>query len=326
MPLRFMRSPLGGWHTHIRENTMRMIVDTDAGVDDAVALMMALRYPGVTVEAITTTYGNVSLEKVVANVLTIVQVMGCDVPVYRGADSPLVADWQAESVHGSDGLGDWAARPAITRKTERQPAAQALVELVNAHPGELTLVALGPLTNIALATLLDPEFPRKLKTFVFMGGTIEARGNTNMVSAEWNIYCDPEAAYRVLKAFPHSAMLSWETTLRHGMTWAQYDAMTQTASPTARFFTAITQDLMSRWRKPNSDFIMPDPLAMAAALDPTVITRSSTRYVSVEMYGALTRGQTVIDHRGRLGYVPNLEIIEAVDDAKFYNMMRGSLI
>jgi purine nucleosidase len=322
---RFTRLLPGGWRDTYRENMMRLIVDTDAGVDDAIALIMALRYPGATVEAITTTYGNVSLEKVVANVLTIVQVLGCDVPVYRGVESPLAAEWHPETVHGSDGLGDWAARPAIVRQPETPHAAQALVELANAYPGELTLVALGPLTNISLATLLDPGFPQKIKQFVFMGGTIEARGNTRMVSAEWNIYCDPEAAYRVLNAFPHSSMLSWETTLRHGLTWEQYDALTQIDSATARFFTAITQDLSSRWRRPGSDFVVPDPLAMAAALDPTVVTKSSTRYMSVELHGALTRGQTVIDHRGRLGHAPNVDIIETIDDAKFYAMLRASL-
>lgn len=318
-----MRWLRGGWRATYREMTMRLIIDTDAGVDDAVALLMALSHA--TVEAITTSYGNVSLEKVVANVLTIVQVMNCDVPVYRGASEPLVADWHPESVHGEDGLGDWAARPAITRRTETLHAAHALVTLANAHPGELTLVALGPLTNIALATLLDPDFSSKIKRLVFMGGTIEARGNTHMVSAEWNIYCDPEAAYRVLRAFPRAEMLSWETTLRHPLTWAQYDALTQLETPAARFFTAITQGLMQRWRRPGSDFLMPDPLAMAAALDPTIVTHSSARYVSVEMHGALTRGQTVIDHRGRLGRAPNVEIIEAVDGAKFYTMMRDSL-
>jgi purine nucleosidase len=304
---------------------LKLIIDTDAGVDDAIALMMALHQPGTTVEAITTSYGNVSLEKVVANVLTLVQVLNVNVPVYRGAAAPLVAEWHAETIHGEDGLGDWAARPAVTRQTEPLPAAQALVNLANAHPGELTLVALGPLTNLALATLLDPDFPRKIGQLVFMGGTIEAHGNTQMVSAEWNIYCDPEAAYRVLRAFPRASMLSWETTLRHTITWAQYDALTQIDSPAARLFTAITHGLMSRWRRPDSDFVAPDPLAMAVALAPAIVTRSSTRYVSVELHGALTRGQTVIDHRGRLGLPPNVEIIEALDSARFYDLLRNSL-
>ena len=204
---------------------MRLIIDTDAGVDDAQALMLALRHPGVQVEAITTVCGNVGVDQVIANVFTTLDVMNADVPVYRGASEPLVSDWSAEAWHGDDGLGNLRSRPPSKRQVEPEQAALALIRLANAHPGELTLVALAPMTNLALAIRLDPTFPSKIKEFIFMGGAHSAIGNTQNVTAEWNIYCDPEAAYITLKAFPQARMISWEATLEHPFTWEQYDEL-----------------------------------------------------------------------------------------------------
>jgi hypothetical protein len=209
-------------------NTVRIVIDTDAGVDDAQAIMMALSHPGVTVEAVTTLTGNVHVNWVVPNVSIVLDVMGADVPIYRGADQPLLPGrWHPETtIHGEDGLGNYKNRPQNnTRPPKSAPAAVTLVRLANEMPGELTLVALGPLTNIALACKLDPTFPQKIKQFVFMGGTISAVGNTHNVSAEFNIYCDPEAALITLDAFPRSMMVSWETTLKHTFSWNDYDGL-----------------------------------------------------------------------------------------------------
>src|SRR5690606_10273728 len=117
-----------------------------------------------------------------------------------------------------------------------EPAAMALIRLASEAPGQYTLVALGPLTNIALACRLDPLFPDKIHKLVFMGGTISALGNTKNVTAEFNVYSDPEAAEIVLGAFAQSTMLSWETTLKHPFSWEQYDALAATDTPAGRFF------------------------------------------------------------------------------------------
>ncbi|MBI1258011.1 MAG: nucleoside hydrolase, partial [Chloroflexi bacterium] len=217
---------------------MRLIIDTDAGVDDAQAIMLALRHPGVQVEAITTVCGNVDVDKVVANVLTTLDVMNADVPVYRGASEPLVSDWSAEAWHGEDGLGNLRSRPSTQRRVETEQAALALIRLANDHPGELTLVALAPMTNLALAIRLDPTFPSKIKEFIFMGGAHSAIGNTQNVTAEWNVYCDPEAAYITLRAFPQARMISWEATLEHPFTWEQYDELAALPTPAGEFFKA----------------------------------------------------------------------------------------
>ena len=303
---------------------MRLIIDTDAGVDDAQAIMMALAHPGATVEAITTVTGNVHVDWVTRNVFTVLHLMGADVPVFRGSDQPLLpGQWEPETrIHGQDGLGDYRRRPATTKQVESEPAALALVRLANESPGEYTLVALGPLTNIALACRLDPDFPKKIDRFVFMGGTIAAMGNTPMVSAEFNIFCDPEAAMITLAAFPAATMLSWETTLRHPFDWDQYDRLTVQPSAAARFFmetTAGTVSFLRRLRELQG-YLLPDPLAMAVALEPDIVQTSEQHYVTVELQGTRTRGQTVIDYFGLLQHAPNVTIVTALDTGRVFDL------
>ncbi len=294
---------------------MRMIIDTDAGVDDAQAIMMALASPGVAVEAITTVTGNIHVDKVVPNVLTVLDIMKKDAPVYRGADRPLIANWSPEEqVHGQDGLGNWKDRPPTQRRAESEHAVNALLRLANQAPGQYTLVALGPLTNIALAAQLDPSFPAKIKQFVFMGGTIQAMGNTANLTSEFNIYCDPEAAYMALRAFPMSTMLSWETTMAHPMTWPQFEALTGLDTDAARFMKAtssVTVELIKSYQY--DGYLLPDPLAMAIAVQPDLVRKSAEYAVTVELHGTHTRGQTIIDYRGRSGHKPNVRVVQELD-------------
>ncbi|MBI5957672.1 MAG: nucleoside hydrolase, partial [Chloroflexi bacterium] len=247
---------------------MRLIIDTDAGVDDAQAIMMALRHPGVQIEAITTVTGNVHLDWVIRNVFTVLDLMHAPhIPVYRGADQPLIPGyWQPEvRVHGEDGLGNYQHRVPTDRRLESEAAAVALVRMANEAPGQLTLLALGPQTNIALACKLDPEFPRKIAHFVFMGGAYSAMGNTKNVSAEFNIFCDPEAALIALESFPLSTMVSWEATVRHPIAWQDFDALTATQTAAGKFLHEITLQTTSFLRQIRQvpGFLLPDPLAMA---------------------------------------------------------------
>lgn len=296
---------------------MRLIIDTDAGIDDAQAIMMALRHPGVTVEAITTVTGNVHVDKVDQNVLTVLEVMGADVPVYHGAETPLITNWAPEipDVHGSDGLGDWAERPSHRRHIEKEHAVAALIRLANQYPNELTLITLGPLTNIALACKIDPQFPSKIKQWVLMGGTISAMGNTDYVTAEWNIFCDPEAAFVAFSSFPMGTLVSWETTLQHPFSWRLYEELIAGSTPAARFFRGITKsnaEFLKSFRELRG-FLLPDPLAMAITLEPSLITESNAYYVTVELQGAYTRAQTVIDYFGRLRRPANVKVVTGID-------------
>lgn len=307
---------------------MRLIIDTDAGVDDAQAIMLALTDPTATIEAITTLTGNVHVSKVVPNVCTILDIMKTDVPIYRGAERPLLHPWHPEEAyHGTDGLGNWKERPPTTRQPEIEHAVQALLRLADTYPDELTLVALGPLTNLALAICLDPSFPSKIKQFVFMGGTIAAHGNTPSVAAEWNIYCDPEAAHIVLQAFPEATMLSWETTLQHALDWEQCDELIALKSDAAQFFTGISQSTMDFFRNRASPpgYLIPDPLAMAITLQPALATHIAPHFVAVELNGAHTRGQTVIDYVGVTGKQPNVNIVTKVDMDGVFNLFKRAL-
>lgn len=306
---------------------IRMIIDTDAGIDDAQAIMMALAHPSVTVEALTTLTGNVHVDKVIPNVFTVLDVMQKNAPVYRGAERPLIHDWHpADYVHGEDGLGNLAQRPPSTRALEPEHAALALVKLANESPGELTLIALGPLTNVALAIHLDPAFPSKIKAFIFMGGTIAAKGNTPSVTAEWNIFCDPEAAYIVLKAFPLSTMVSWETTLEHPMAWDKFEELCSQDSASSRFFKAISSDLLGDRMNRYPGYLFPDPLAMAVALEPGLVKSRERRFGTVELHGALTRGQTVIDYRlWNNDKTPNLDIVTALDNDRFFALLKQAV-
>lgn len=309
---------------------MRLIIDTDAGVDDAQAIMMALAHPDAEIAAITTVTGNIHVDHVTRNIFTILEIMQAgDIPVFRGAEKPLVpGNWHPETqIHGEDGLGNYRKRPPTSRQLEALPSALALVQMVDAAPGEYTLIALGPLTNIALACRLDPDFPAKVGKFVFMGGTIAAMGNTRNLSAEFNIYCDPEAAAVALDAFAEMSMVSWETTLQHPFTWEQYDALVYRSTPRAEFFrdtTLATVEYLRRFRAVPG-YLLPDPLAMAITLEPDIVQASDFQPVTVELTGTRTRGQTVIDHFGLAGQDPNVHIIQALDTARVYALYEHML-
>jgi len=305
----------------------RIIIDTDPGVDDAHAIMMALAYPGVKVEALTVVGGNVGLANTVANACKVLDVMAADVPVYAGCERPFLHPAEnAAHVHGDDGLGD-AGLPPSQRIVESEHASAALVRMVNEAPGELTLVALGPLTNVAVALKLDPALPEKLKRLVIMGGAIHAHGNTRNVSAEFNIYADPEAAYLVFEAWPQLTMVSWETTVAQGFPMELMQEWMAWENPRARFFRSIiTKTLLLLGQKFGRPlFYGADELAMAVALEPEIVQEVKEHFVSVELNGRYTRGQTTVDWDDFTGLPANANIILKVDQERFVALMEQGL-
>ncbi|MEO0563272.1 MAG: nucleoside hydrolase [Chloroflexota bacterium] len=306
---------------------MRMIIDTDAGIDDAEAILMALAYPGNTVEAITTVTGNVHRDQVNQNVCTVLQQASVSVPVYSGADRPLVKSWVDEgtSYHLKDGLGDWDERPPCTPQIEQTRAAVALVERINASLGEITLVMLGPLTNLALALRLDPSLPDKIAKLVVMGGAVDAHGNTPTVTAELNIWIDPEAAYMVFDAFTDIVQVGWEATLANPLPWSVHDELCALDTPLGRFYAGISDKVTARTRQRYDGHLLPDPLAMAVALEPSTITESEHRHVSVELHGTLTRGQTVVNYTALESGPKNTQIVRRVDMERIATLYRQML-
>jgi purine nucleosidase len=305
----------------------RLIIDTDPGVDDAHALLLALAHPEVQVEAITTVNGNVDLDLTTANALKILDAAGKDVPVYRGCDRPLVERPEnAAHVHGADGLGDCGI-PASKKQAQSEHAVQALVRLANENPGEFTLAAIGPLTNLAVALSMDPDLPMKFKDLVVMGGAIYARGNTGTVTAEFNIHTDPEAAHRVFSSWPMLTLLSWETTLAQFFTRDVLEHFYNLGTLRAKFFHDTSQKTLSfiRERLGQELFFAPDGLALAVAIEPDIVTKSEKKHVSVELHGSQTRGQTVVDWYGQTQKPVNTEIILDLDQDRFIQLMEGGL-
>jgi purine nucleosidase len=309
----------------------RIIIDTDPGVDDAQAILMAAAHPTIKIEAILAVAGNVGLEHTLRNALTLTEIIGQDIPVYSGCAQPLVHFQEdAAFAHGNDGLGDVGLVPQ-RREAETEHAVTALIRMANESPGELTVAAIGPLTNIAVALKLDPTLPHKLKRLVVMGGAVTGHGNTSSVTAEFNIYFDPEAAHIVFTAWEEAGLLidviDWEATMRHGYPLEIVELWIALDTPKARFFKQITAKGRERASTTlgRKTMYAADPLALAVLLEPNIVTQAEQHYLAIAMNDMATRGQTVVDWNDRLGKSANANIVLAVDDARFQALMEQGL-
>jgi purine nucleosidase len=302
----------------------QLLIDTDPGVDDALAILMAHAHADVS--GLTIAAGNVGLGHTVRNARTLVDLVGMPTPIFAGCPTPLVRmpEEDAVHVHGADGLGDIGfAEPKAVASDEH--AVQAILRLTREQPG-LTLVALGPLTNLALAVRLDPSLPQRVKRLVIMGGAVTGLGNTGKVPAEFNIGFDPEAAHVVFEAFPAFDLVDWEVVLRHAFAEEEFDGWLAAGDRRATFFEQVFRTARAfNLKRGRRGVIAADALAMAVALDPDMVTRSELRHVAVEMDGRLTRGATVVDWTGRLGRPANARIVMEVDQARFGAMVRRAL-
>jgi inosine-uridine nucleoside N-ribohydrolase len=188
----------------------KVIYDTDPGVDDAMALYYALAHPAIDVVGITTTFGNVSVEQATTNALYLTALAGRDIPVSRGVATPWFKHPEAPPahIHGADGLGNLGARRPAGQQADPRSSAQFIVDMARAHPGEITLVAVGPLGNLSLALQLEPQLPNLVREVIVMGGTVSEPGNVSPV-AEANIWNDPHAADRVFTAGWRSRWSGW---------------------------------------------------------------------------------------------------------------------
>jgi purine nucleosidase len=308
---------------------MRLVVDTDPGVDDALAIMLAFAHPGVRVDAVTVVAGNVGLDRTVANACTILDVLGASpaaTPTHPGCRRPLLGPRVEPTSHGADGLGDCHFPPSH-RAAETEHAALALVRLGHESPGERTLVALGPLTNVALAMSLDPELPRRYRRLVVMGGAVRATGNMPNPSTEFNASSDPEATAIVLSRWPGVVLVPWETAMDSIVGMERVQELWSAPGARAEFARKITAKRPARAHQHFgvSGMFVPDPVAMAVAVEPSVVTRSEHRHVMVELGGRHTRGQTTVDWFGLADEAPNAEIVQEVDRERFWKMLRAAV-
>ncbi|XP_071395332.1 inosine-uridine preferring nucleoside hydrolase isoform X1 [Centroberyx affinis] len=314
----------------------KLLVDVDCGVDDAQAIMLALGAPNVELLGITCVHGNTSVENVCKNILRVLQACKkLEIPVFKGAAKPILGNCiDAGQFHGQDGLGDApdSNAPGLDMVQE-EGAVSAMIRIVNENPGEISLVATAPLTNLALAVRLDPSLPSKLKGLYIMGGNTESRGNTT-VCAEFNFAADPEAAYIVLNDYQCPTYLAcWEFTCYSKLSWEFCDAWLAQNTEKARFMAqifrhSINVSLSERFQKEFVDgtgFISCDSYAMAAAVDDSFITESDRYPVSVELTGTHTRGMMVVDTVNMLKKTHKAVIMKKVDMEKFKQMMMDAL-
>ncbi len=305
----------------------KFIIDTDTASDDAVALIMALRHADIEVLAITTVAGNVPLPQATQNALYTVELCGAATPVYKGAEEPLSRPLRtAQSVHGRDGMGD-IGLPLSGRAPALGDAVEVLVQTVEQHSRDITLVTLGPLTNIALALRANPKFASMVSECIVMGGSADGRGNTTP-AAEFNIWVDPEAAREVFLSDLPVTMVGIDICRNHATFGEDEIAeLKQMQTPLADFALAIQNTIMGiyRTRTGQAGFGLPDPAAMAVALDPSLVLASQHLFVDVETSGELTRGETVIDWRGQLGQAANCNVITEISGAGFRSLLEISL-
>lgn len=327
--------------------TVPLLLDVDTGIDDSLALLFLMASPEAEILAITCTAGNVPARQVATNNLAWLDLCGyADVEVALGAEVPIVQPLRTtEETHGPQGIG-YAELPPPQRTVSTRHATEVWIDHVREHPGEITGLVTGPLTNLALAVKLEPELPRLLKRLVVMGGAFNHPGNT-LPTTEWNIAVDPDAAKIVFDAFSVlppdrlPILCALDVTERIVMTPEHVADLSLAAGSTPVEALALSDPPGTRSQGSNpvvrhlSDAVrfymefhhaydqggyiahMHDPFAAAIALDPSLGTlRLAT--VDVELAGTLTRGQTVADWRGMWGRSPNAAIVVDTDPAEFF--------
>jgi inosine-uridine nucleoside N-ribohydrolase len=291
------------------------LIDTDTASDDAVALIMALRASDVRIAAITVVAGNVDVQQATRNALYTVELCGANVPVYSGAEKPLLRAYQnATWFHGRDGLGDHNY-PAPQQSAQRLHAVDAIVETIEANPG-LELVTLGPLTNIALALSRRRAIAERVSRCVVMGGAPCCEGNVTP-AAEYNFWVDPEAARIVMRSGLPVELIGWQLSRRDAVLREPDIAhVEQLNTKLAHFAMECNSHAREAYKIQTGEdgICLPDPVAMCLALDPTVGTEWGEHYVDVETQSELTRGMTVVDRlnvaeddRNRAAWAPVLK-------------------
>ncbi|MEO8856082.1 MAG: nucleoside hydrolase [Burkholderiaceae bacterium] len=286
----------------------KVIYDTDPGVDDAMALYFALAHPGIEIVGITTTFGNVSVQQAATNALYLCAIVGCRAPVTQGVAQPWVKPAEAPPahIHGADGLGNLRTRVAVDAQLDPRSSAQFIVDTARAQPGEITLVAVGPLGNLSLALMLEPRLPQLLREVIIMGGTVLEPGNVSPV-AEANIWNDPHAADRVFAAGWKLTMVGLDVTHRVWLTVQQFERLAarhghiamDTLHHAVGFYAGFYSGQYKHLAQNPGSFAH-DLLAFVYLVHPEFFG-VETRTVRVATEG-LAQGQTIMNRRDFLAY------------------------
>jgi len=313
-------------------DVLRILLDTDTAGDDTIAILMALRAKNAKLEALTINCGNIDFDQEVENALYTIEFAGMSerVPVYPGARHPLLREWRTvEYIHGKDGMGN-SFFPRARQRPERKHAVDAIVETVNSNPGEITLVEIAPMTNLALALRKDPAIARKVKEFFFMGGTNQYLGNQTP-AAEFNIWVDPEAAKIVLRSGMPTTMVGWEICMRHAVIGeGEYGEIEAMRTMEAEFFVAVNRQVRKYNRKVRGVDATecPDSITMSIVLNRKIARKVFPKYVEVENQSELSRGATIVDDLNVLRKKPNVNVVYEASSRLFrqalYRLLRGA--
>ena len=302
-----------------------VILDVDPGHDDAVALMLACGHPGLDLLAVTTVAGNVSLEKTTHNALRVLSLVGCtDVPIGAGASEPLERPLHtAENIHGKSGLDGPEEIPEATFEPDERGAVTLIADTLRASPEPVTLVPVGPLTNIATFLREHPDLKDRVARIFLMGGSM-GLGNTTPV-AEFNIYVDPEAAREVFESGLPITMSGLDVTHQAGAGPDERERLRTTGGVggvVAEFldYFAATYESVFGFDAPP----LHDPVSVAAVLEPNLLKTHPMR-VDIECDSDLTRGETVCDFYGVTGRAPNAEVGVDLDRDGFFKLLYGTL-
>ncbi|XP_068092885.1 pyrimidine-specific ribonucleoside hydrolase RihA-like [Hyperolius riggenbachi] len=313
-----------------------LLIDVDCGTDDAQAIMMAVAAPNVKIVGITCVGGNTPLENVCKNVLRVLQLCDrLDIPVYKGAGTAILGhNINASDFHGKDGLGDVPDPHAPGLELlQKEHAIDAIKRITNQYTGKITLVATGPLTNLALAIRMDPTIPSKLRSLYIMGGNMESRGNTT-ATGEFNFLADPEAAYIVLNEYSCPTYIAtWEHSCRSKLPWEWYDQWVNQGTKKSEFIKKIYAHSLQYSRSDKEEkaivggpgFVSCDSYAMAAAIDPSTVTKVIQCGVTVELDGKFTRGMMVLDLIDELKLKNKISVMDGCDMEKFKKLMEATV-
>lgn len=310
---------------------LKILLDTDTAGDDTIAILLALRAANAKLMGVTINCGNIRFDQEVENALYTIQVGGLPrrVPVYPGARHPLLKDWATvEFIHGRDGMGNSHFAKARQRP-EPKLAVDAIVDTINSEPGEITLVEIAPMTNLALAIRKDPSVAKKVKRFYFMGGTNQYLGNVTP-AAEFNMWVDPEAAKIVLDSGMPTTMVGWEICMRHGLIGPhEYSQIESMRTKESEFFIAVNRQVRKfmREQRGTDASSCPDSITMSIVLNPKVAVDVRRKFVDVDTSGGISRGATVVDHMDVLRRKPNVSVVYDASQDLFrymlYRLLRG---
>lgn len=314
----------------------RIIIDTDCGSDDAVALIMALKSNDVYIEAITTVCGNVPLELATNNALMTIEVSNAQKPpLFVGAAKPLMRDLvTAVNVHGKDGMGDLnLIHPLIT--PEKEHAVDAILRIVECYPDEIEMVAIGPVTNIALAIMKDPKTMKKVKHIYSMGTAGFGRGNTTPV-AEFNVYVDAEAYDIMLRSNIPMTIIGFDLCIGNAaLNKNDMEMLLASGKEEAVFAVKCNRSLLEYNLKRSGEHIvdLPDAVAMGVVLWPEIVNDSAECYCKACIIDPSTYGQVIVDDgsvlavsEGFVNNVPNATVCKSIDNGLFKSNMFDLLL